>query len=93
MSQWVAVFVLMVSLVGPGFAQAQQPRIIGILSPGSRKPPDAYLHFLETFRQSLRDFGYTEGKEILFEYRYADGKLDRMPYLVAELVHLNLLYL
>jgi putative tryptophan/tyrosine transport system substrate-binding protein len=38
----------------------------------------------------LRDLGYAEGKNILLEYRYAEGKLDRMPSLVAEILQLKL---
>ena len=44
---------------------------------------------VEAFRQGLRDLGYIEGKNILVEYRYAEGKLDRIPSLVAELVQLK----
>jgi ABC-type uncharacterized transport system substrate-binding protein len=72
-------------------AEAQQPGKVprvGILSPGSREP-DSYLQLLEAFRQGLRDLGYVEGKNIMLEYRYAEGKLDRMPALVAELVELK----
>ncbi len=44
---------------------------------------------VEAFRQGLRDLGYIEGKNILVEYRYIEGKLDRSPSLVAELVQLK----
>ena len=40
-------------------------------------------------RQGLRDLGHFEGKNILIEYRGAEGKLDRIPSLIAELVQLN----
>jgi putative ABC transport system substrate-binding protein len=43
----------------------------------------------EAFRQGLRDLGYVEGKNILIEYRSPEGQLDRVPSLVAELVHLK----
>ena len=43
----------------------------------------------QAFRQGLRDFGYVEGKNALVEYRYAEGKLDRVPALVRELVDLK----
>jgi len=70
-------------------ARAQQPaRIfrIGILLPASAS---FYSARLEAFRQRLRQLGYVEGKNILIEYRYAEGKLERLPDLAAELVRLK----
>ncbi|MDO8700469.1 MAG: ABC transporter substrate-binding protein [Deltaproteobacteria bacterium] len=70
-------------------AQAQQPaRIprIGILAPSSAS---SYSARAEAFRQRLRELGYVEGKNIVMEYRYAEGKLDRLPDLAAELVRLK----
>lgn len=43
----------------------------------------------ETIRLALRELGYTEGQNIAFEYRYAEGRLDRYPDLAAELVRIN----
>jgi putative ABC transport system substrate-binding protein len=70
-------------------ARAQQsakiPRI-GFLYAGS---PSGQLARAQAFRQGLRELGYVEGKNIVIEYRYAEGKYDRLPGLVAELVHLK----
>jgi putative ABC transport system substrate-binding protein len=68
-------------------AWAQQPGKIprvGILFIGGRDQPH-----LETFKQGLREHGYSEGKNILLEYRYGEGKYDRLPELAAELVRLK----
>ena len=43
----------------------------------------------EAFRQGLRELGYVEGKNINVEYRYADGKLERLPEIAEELVRLK----
>ena len=40
-------------------------------------------------RQGLKDFGYVEGQNISFEFRWAEGKLDQLPQLAAELVRLQ----
>ena len=45
---------------------------------------------IEAFRQGLRELGYVEGKNIVIEYRYAEGNLDRLPGLAAELVRLKI---
>lgn len=44
---------------------------------------------VETFQQAMRDLGYQEGRNIVIEYRYAEGKVDRIPKLAEELVRLN----
>ena len=66
-----------------GLVQAQQPaRIprIGLLFASSASFSSRRV---EAFRQRLRELGYVEGKNILIEYRYADGKLERLPDLAA----------
>ena len=71
-------------------AAAQQPkkvpRIGYVSSTGDPNTPGPQV---EGFRQGLRDIGYIEGRNILVEYRYVEGKLDRAPSLVAELVQLK----
>ena len=70
-------------------AQAQQRKTvphIGYLSPTS---PSAAPARIEAFRQGLRELGYVEGKNIVIEWRYAEGKFDRLPALAAELVRLK----
>jgi putative ABC transport system substrate-binding protein len=70
-------------------AEAQQltkvPRI-GFLGASSASVLAARI---EAFRQGLRDLGYVEGKNIVIEWRSAEGKLDRLPALAAELVRLK----
>ena len=71
-------------------AEAQQPKKlprIGFVSGiGGLNTPALQV---EAFRQGLRDLGYIEGKNILVEYRYGEGKVDRVPGFVAELVQLK----
>jgi len=77
-------------MVAAATAQAQQPAKIprvGFLSAASSSSDMAVR--IEAFRQGLRVLGYVEGKNIVIEYRYAAGKLDRLPDLAAELVRLN----
>ena len=70
-------------------AEAQQPKKvprIGFLSAASSS---AIAARVEAFRQGLRELGYVEGKNIFIEWRFAEGKSDRLPSLAAELVRLK----
>jgi putative tryptophan/tyrosine transport system substrate-binding protein len=69
--------------------EAQQPTKIPRIGFLSGASPSTNVPRHEVFRQGLRELGYVEGKNIVIEYRYADGKLDRLPTLAAELVRLN----
>jgi len=72
----------------PLAARAQQPGKIyriGFLWDS----PNAFLDALEAFRQGLRDLGYVEGRNIVIEYRWAEGKPERMRELAEELVRLK----
>ena len=64
--------------------QAGKVTRIGFLGNGSPPPPSAPM--LAAFRQGLRDLGWTEGENLTIEYRWAEGKLNRLPGLAAELV-------
>jgi putative ABC transport system substrate-binding protein len=73
-------------------AAAQRPRkvpTVGYLSPmsGSAGPPSPNL---EAFLQGLKELGYVEGKNIAIEYRFAEGKYERLPKLAAELARLKM---
>jgi putative ABC transport system substrate-binding protein len=51
--------------------------------------PAVWPHALEAFRQGLRDLGWVEGQNIVIEYRWTQGRFDRLPSLVEELVRLK----
>ena len=82
----VATFIL----AAVHLAEAQQPkkipRIGYVSGTGDANNPGPNV---EAFRRGLRDLGYIEGINILVEYRYAEGKVDRIPSLVADLVQLK----
>jgi ABC-type uncharacterized transport system substrate-binding protein len=70
-------------------ADAQQPGKIPRIGFLIGSSPSANAARIEAFRQGLRDLGYIEGKNIVIEWRSAEGKVDRFPALAAELVRLN----
>ena len=77
-----------VLLAAPLAAEAQQAAKvarIGYLATNLAGIP----HVHEAFRQGLRDLGYVEGRNLMIEYRSAEGKLERLPALAAELVALK----
>ena len=80
-----AVLLTTVSLTGAQ-QPAKIPRIGYVSGTGDPSNPGPYV---EAFRQGLRDLGHIDGKNIVIEYRGAEGKLDRIPSLVAELVQLK----
>ena len=70
-------------------AEAQQPTKIPRIGYLAGASPPVNSARIEAFRQGLRELGYVEGKNIVIEWRYAEGKLDRLPALAAELVRLK----
>jgi len=81
----VAVLLLAVAVK----AEAQQPAKVPRIGYVSATSPSANVGRIEAFRQGLRELGFVEGKNIVIEWRYAEGKFDRLPALVAELVRLK----
>ena len=91
----IKTFVLLLvglTLASVHLAEAQQatkiPRI-GYVALRNTPTPAVPDPAVGAFREGLRDIGYIEGKNIFVEYRYAEGKLDRIPGLVDELVQLK----
>ena len=84
---WLITAILLVFIPS---AEAQQPkeipRIGYVSGTGDRSNPGPYV---EALRRGLRDLGYVEGKNIVIEFRGAEGKLDRIPAIVTELVQLK----
>ena len=70
-------------------AWAQQPAKIPRIGHLNTATFSAIAERIEAFRQGLRELGYVERKNIVVEWRYAEGKLDRLPALAAELVRLK----
>ncbi len=92
MASYIARRKFLATLLGgaaawPLAARAQQPKVptIGALVIGNISPEE----FWREFRQGLRDLGYIEGQNIRFEFRSAEGQINRLPELAAELVHLK----
>jgi ABC-type uncharacterized transport system substrate-binding protein len=80
----LSILVLLVVAVIGGAQQPKKVPRIGVLHPASS---DSFN--FDPFRQGLRELGYVEGKNIVIEYRYAEGKLDRLPDLVTEMLRLK----
>ncbi len=73
----------------PGEVAAQQPAKVPRVGILWMNPLPASAHLVEAFRQGLRELGYVEGQNIAIEFRSAEGKLERVPDLAAELVRLR----
>jgi putative ABC transport system substrate-binding protein len=73
----------------PSFAQDNKVRRIGFLGTRSRSKPSDPDPYYDAFLKGLRELGYVEGKNIHIEWRFADGNIERLPKLAAELVAAN----
>ena len=81
----IAVTLLAVAVI----AEAQQPKKVPRIGFMIGTSPSIIPDRIEGFRQGLRELGYVEGKNIIIEYRVAEGKVERLPDLLAELVRLK----
>jgi putative tryptophan/tyrosine transport system substrate-binding protein len=85
-----AVMLLAIAVIAEAQQAAKVPRI-GFLS-RDLHPADSRAsapHNFEAFRHGLQELGYIEGKTIILEYRFADGRLERLPALADELIRLK----
>jgi putative ABC transport system substrate-binding protein len=83
----LSVLVALILFAGAVIAEAQQPKKIpriGLLL------TTAKTFTAETFRQALAEYGYVEGKNVEFEYRYIEGQQEKIPGLVTELLDLKI---
>jgi putative ABC transport system substrate-binding protein len=88
--EWAGIVGILVLILGcVGMARAQQPTKVPRIGYLSSTSPSAGSSRIEAFRQGLRELGYVEGKNLVIEWRYAEGKLDHLPVLATELVRLK----
>jgi len=80
----IAIVSAMTSAVVADAQQATKVARVGVLRAGSMPDP-----LLETFRQRLVELGYTEGRDINIEVRWAEGRAERLPHLAVDLVRLK----
>jgi len=83
----LALGAMLLALSFPAEAQQAKVHRIGLLRPD--RPRDASQVLYDVFYQRLRELGWTEGKNIAFEYRWAEGRPERLPELAAELVRIK----
>jgi putative ABC transport system substrate-binding protein len=84
----IAALLFAVAAAGPPVDAQQAPKIarIGYLSGATSA---AVSHYVEAFRQGLRELGYVEGKTVVLEVRYSEGRVERLAELARELVGLK----
>ena len=86
---WSSILVAALVLALGAMAQAQQPTKVPRIGYLGAASPSANSERIEAFRQGLRELGYVEGKNIVVEYRYTEGKAHRERELAAELARLK----
>jgi putative ABC transport system substrate-binding protein len=83
----LGLIVLVALAILPVTAETQQTGKVYRIGYLSSNPPETFR--VQVFRQALHDLGWVEGRNLLIDYRSADGKLDRLSPLAAELVRLK----
>ena len=89
LSRRAAIGAALSVLVGPGLASGQSPARVARVGVLRTPPPAPSDPATDGFRQGLRELGYVEGQNIHLEFRWADGRPERIPALAAELVQAN----
>ena len=87
-----AVILALGSVLGVALSGAQQPgkmTRVGFLSTGPAPTPATPYAPLQAFRQSLDELGYVDGRDVVIETRWAEGRIDQLPALAAEMVGLK----
>ena len=87
-----AVILALGSVLSVALSEAQQPgkmTRVGFLSTGPAPTPATPYAPLQAFRQSLDELGYVDGRDVVIETRWAEGRIDQLPALAAELVGLR----
>jgi putative tryptophan/tyrosine transport system substrate-binding protein len=89
MKLWLSALVVVLALVlpgAPGAAQAQPAARLHRIGFLGNSTAALEANLVGPFRDGLRDLGYVEGRNVLIEYRWAEGKYDRFPALIGELL-------
>src|SRR5262245_64199339 len=89
MNTKMIVCLVAATLLSASFVDAQQTKKVSRIGYLSGNSPASESARTETLRQGLLELGYVEGKNIVIEWRYAEGKLDRLSALAADLVRLK----
>src|SRR5262249_14103235 len=88
--KWVGLFaIVLILVIGEAGAQAQQPANVPRIGFLTDAPLASNAGRVDAFRQGLRDLGYIEEKNIIIEWRDANGNIDRAREMADELVHLK----
>ena len=78
--------VVLLTMPVPSVAQPEKVHRVGYLQTSTR---EQQVHLVRAFEDGLRDLGYVAGRNVVIEYRFADGKPERLPHLAEDLVRLK----